>query len=118
MFHIISLLKAFKHRQFRQTCVLTTGILLAWVLQIQAASQIAVKIDIYGVRVPRPQVVVYHHLPIRKEPTGFCVTKAHIDDSYQGMKNEICCSAESYLLRFVLEVQGASQCCPTVSWSH
>lgn len=54
MFHSIQLLKVLKQRQFRQTHVLTTGILLAWVLQIQEASQIAVKIDLYSISVPGP----------------------------------------------------------------
>lgn len=55
-------LKALEHRQFRQIHVLTVGVLLAWVLQIQAATQIAGKIEIYGISVPRSQMALTIYL--------------------------------------------------------
>lgn len=41
------------------------------------------------------------------------ITKVHIDDSYQGRKNQICFSAKWYLVRSIHKIQRASQyfCC-------
>lgn len=53
LFHSIQPLKTFKHTQVRQTYVFYTGILLAWVLQIQVVSQFAMKTEIYSICAPR-----------------------------------------------------------------